>query len=304
MAEKPSRSKKGWTAGIPHRQIHAQSKRRRVCSTFPTGDKDVGTVLGTDRQNRITFHSRKCPPLITADLLSHRVANTMSGRSRLNRTQCETSGQLERWSRDWLMFCSSPFPVAMGIVLPGNCLRPFFDCFGSVANLRWPCLLLLISRCSSRTKHLSPCKMNSNYINIMGKGQASCSRSISKQQATFPGKTKLPLSIMKIMKSRLRRYNNAAGDPAVFGSWECLTPFCSRLWSILMHVVFTYSGLFQRSTWPLCWHGKHTLLSPCRPVYTTTTRSLLSMLSARVSRSAGSTAWHKIQRSIFVLTCD
>lgn len=27
------------------------------------------------------------------------------------------------------MFCSSPFP-AMGIALPGNCLWPFFDCFG------------------------------------------------------------------------------------------------------------------------------------------------------------------------------
>lgn len=28
------------------------------------------------------------------------------------------------------MVSSSPFPVAMGIALPGNCLWPFFDCFG------------------------------------------------------------------------------------------------------------------------------------------------------------------------------
>lgn len=149
----------------------------------------------------------------------------MSGRSRLNRTQCETSGQLERWSRDRLMFCSSPFPVAMGIVLPGNCPRPFFDCFGSVANLRWPCLLLLISRCSFRTNRLSPCKMSNNYIKIIGKGQASRSQSISKQQAAFPGKTKLPLSIMN---SRLRRYNNAA----VKNCFPCRWP--SRVWKLRM----------------------------------------------------------------------
>lgn len=166
----------------------------------------------------------------------HRPAESQDGKHDVRTVTFELDPVWNLWpagemERDWLMFCSSPFPVAMGIVLPGNCLRPFFDCFGSVASLRWPCLLLLISRCSFRTKTLSPCKMNNNYTKIMGKRQASCTRSISKQQAAFPGKTKLPLSIMK---SQLRRYNNAAvkncfpaGDPAVFGRWECSTPFRS-----------------------------------------------------------------------------
>lgn len=42
------------------------------------------------------------------------------------------------------MFCSTPLPAVIGIVLPGNCRRPFVDCFGSVLNLRWPCLLLFL----------------------------------------------------------------------------------------------------------------------------------------------------------------
>lgn len=50
-----------------------------------------------------------------------------------------------RRSRKWLMFCATPLPAVIGIVLPGNRLRPFVDCFGSVVNLRWPCLLLFIS---------------------------------------------------------------------------------------------------------------------------------------------------------------
>lgn len=50
-----------------------------------------------------------------------------------------------RQSQKWLMFCVTPLPAVIGIVLPGNRLRPFVDCFGSVVNLRWPCLLLFIS---------------------------------------------------------------------------------------------------------------------------------------------------------------
>lgn len=50
-----------------------------------------------------------------------------------------------RRSRKWLMFCATPLPAVIGIVLPGNRLRPFVDCFGSVVNPRWPCLLLFIS---------------------------------------------------------------------------------------------------------------------------------------------------------------
>lgn len=73
MAEEPRRSKKGWTAGIPHRQIRAQSTRQRVCSTFPTGDKDVGTVLGTDRQNGITFQ-------IMSSINYHRPAESQGGK--------------------------------------------------------------------------------------------------------------------------------------------------------------------------------------------------------------------------------
>lgn len=185
MADKPNRSENGWTAGIPHCQTHAQSTRQSVCSTLPA----VDTVLGRERQNRTTFQKTS-----SINYAQTRLLRLWTSKHDVRTVTFEPDPVWNLWpagemSRDWLMFSSSPFPVATGIVLPGNCLWPFFDCFGSVANLRWPCLLSLISRCSFRTKRLTPCKMNENYIKVIRK--ASCSRCISK--LPFPGKRKLRL---------------------------------------------------------------------------------------------------------------
>lgn len=67
-----------------------------------------------------------------------------------------------RWSWKWLMFCSTPLPAVIGIVLPGNSLRPVIDCFGSMANLGWP-FLLLFSRVSAQMgfpASINDCKNN------------------------------------------------------------------------------------------------------------------------------------------------
>lgn len=133
------------------RQIHLLSTLQNVCSMFPTGKKkDTETVLGKAKKTK-DKKQNNIPKNITcllAHLLEassdHRTTNAMSGWAHLNQTYqtwCETSGQLERGSREWLMFCSSPFPVAMGDSvawqLPAAFLRLFWQIWSGPAFSCW-----------------------------------------------------------------------------------------------------------------------------------------------------------------------
>lgn len=171
------------------------------------------------------------------------------------------------------MFCSAPLPAAKGIVLPGNCLRPFFDCFGTVANLRWPCLLSFISmyllRWKFNNRSLSPCKTdknkehshNSMQTQTEGRHHFNVRFLFLHQAPVSPYKDKQSLLIIKWCRCCYNQQSKmqdffTLDELAILHRNQC----CENLWGLSVwrqcsgltpHVMFTYSRLFCAPPGPL-----------------------------------------------------
>lgn len=160
-----------------------------------------------------------CANIPAGDIFSYKASSVMPGNTGMNQSDwplCETSVWPQhcstvtfvRWSWKWLMFCSTPLPAVRGIVLPGNCLRPFVDCFGSVVNLRWPCLLLFISM----------------YLLRWG---------VSRTDVSVPATT-----TKKRRKKKKNNYNNNSVSLHKHRDWQTSISLPSCSWFICKHLPF------------------------------------------------------------------